>query len=277
MPHNPGPMRASAATFPPPTLVSVSVVSHGQGALVRPLLEDLGRCRPGSIEVILTLNVPEPLPVDPARTPYPLRVIENPAPHGFGANHNAAFRIAAGTFFCVLNPDIRLPADPFPILIEALQDPAVGVAAPAIRHPSGHLEDSARRVPTPLAIVRKAFAPRRRPFDGIGLDERNPEWLAGMFLVFRRETFAAVGGFDERYFLYYEDVDICVRLALAGQRVARCAIVEAIHDARRASRRSLRHLRWHVASVTRFFASRPFRVFMWRKLTGRRPDGTRYA
>ena len=253
-------------------MVSISIVSHGQGALVRDLLADLDAHCAGAIEVLLTLNVPESLPFERAKFRFPLRVLNNRKAKGFGANHNAAFRESKTEFFCVLNPDIRLRADPFEQLTARLRDPAVGLAAPLVRSPAGGIEDSARRMPTPLSILRKALFGGSGPDYEIGTADLHPDWVAGMFMLFRRETFAAIGGFDERYFLYYEDVDLCTRLALAGKQVVYCPTVEAIHDARRESHRNVRYLRHHIASVLRFFSSAPFR----RRLIGREsPRGER--
>lgn len=247
-------------------MLSISIVSHCQGALVRDLLLDLDAHCPDAVEVLLTINVPESLPFDPAKFRFPLRVLNNRAPKGFGANHNAAFRESRGEYFCVANPDIRLRRDPFGGLTLRLQDPTVGVAAPLVRNSSGGIEDSARRMPTPWYILRKAAMGVRGHDYEIGSGDLNPEWVAGMFMLFRRETFAAVGGFDERYFLYYEDVDLCMRLTLAGKRIAFCPEVEVIHDAQRESHRNREYLQLHLASMLRFFCSGPF----WRRLIQRR-------
>jgi hypothetical protein len=73
-----------------------------------------------------------------------------------------------------------------------------------------------------------------------------------MFVLFRSADFARLGGFDERFFLYYEDVDICARAWKEGMRVATCPGVSAIHDAQRANRRDWRHMRWQLASMMRY-------------------------
>jgi GT2 family glycosyltransferase len=250
-------------------MISVSVVSHRQGALVADLLADLDAHCADAIEVLLTVNVPELLPFETAGFRFPLRVLENREAKGFGANHNTAFRASRNEFFCVLNPDIRLRADPFEPLTERLRDPAVGVVAPLVRNPAGGIEDSARRMPTPVSILRKAVFGGRGPDYAIGTADLRPDWVAGMFMLFRRETFAALGGFDERYFLYYEDVDLCTRLALARKSVVYCPAVEVIHDARRESHRSMRYLRRHAASMLRFFCSAPFRHRLMRRETAR--------
>jgi N-acetylglucosaminyl-diphospho-decaprenol L-rhamnosyltransferase len=236
--------------------VTVSIVSHGHGALVSSLLADLAtHCGPG-IAVILTLNIPEYLTVGDGAYPFQLKVIRNEAPKGFGANHNAAFRRAKGRFFCVLNPDIRLPADPFPTLLADLADVHAGVAAPQIRNPDGAIEDSARRFPTLLSILGKLTGPSRKIEYETSGAPFSPDWVAGMFLLFRAETFRRLGGFDESFFLYYEDVDLCARLRRAGFRIIVDPLAIAIHHARRTSRRNPRYAWWHLSSMSRYFVRR---------------------
>jgi GT2 family glycosyltransferase len=132
------------------------------------------------------------------------------------------------------------------------------VAAPLIENEQGRIEDSARRIPTPVSILGKLLR-KDGPLDyKFGSDVVYPEWAAGMFLMFRREVFTELGGFDERYFLYYEDVDICCRARLAGYRVAVDPAARAVHVARRESHRDLGYLRSHLASMARFFGSATF-------------------
>jgi GT2 family glycosyltransferase len=266
------PVVPSSGPAADPTRVSISVVSHGQAGLVANLLADIAAHVRTPIEVILTINLPEALLFDPARFAFPLRIVENAAPKGFAANQNAAFRVSRGGFFCVLNPDIRIERDPFPDLLQCLREPAVGLAAPLIRNPAGAIEDSARRFPTPLSILRKALLRRTEVDYPIGEESIHPDWVAGMFMVFPREVFAGLGGFDERYFLYYEDVNLCARLMLAGKRVVLCTSAFAVHDARRQSLRSLRYMRWHLASMLRYFVFWSVRLAPSR-IAGKRRDG----
>jgi GT2 family glycosyltransferase len=236
--------------------VTISIVSHGHGAMVSSLLSDLAlHCRSG-ISVILTLNIPESTAIGDVELPFPVKLIRNASPKGFGANHNAAFKESQGAYFCVLNPDIRIGEDPFPALIDELASPRVGVVAPKIMSPAGNIEDSARRFPTPCFIVRKMFGLASGldyPIDQMTL---SPDWIAGMFMLFPKNVYAELAGFDERYFLYYEDVDLCRRLRKRGYEIRLVPSISAVHDARRESHRSLRHLRWHLASILRFFLSR---------------------
>jgi GT2 family glycosyltransferase len=83
------------------------------------------------------------------------------------------------------------------------------------------------------------------------------DWVAGMFMLFRAEAFQSIGGFDERYVLYYEDVDLCRRLHAAGRRVLYEPRSEVIHEARRGSRRDPRLALRHLLSMGRYLLSQP--------------------
>ena len=249
-------MQQSASSEENAAQVTVSVVSHGHGALVSSLLADLAMHCDSGIRVILTLNIPESPTIGDGAYPFPVKRIHNDAPKGFGANHNAAFEHCASSCFCVLNPDIRIGENPFPRLVEELRKPKVGVVAPRILDPDGNVEDSARRFPTPWFIVRKLFGLTARLDYRIERTTLSPDWVDGMFMLFRKDVFAELQGFDERYFLYYEDVDLCRRLRERGYDVRLLPSVSAVHDARRESRRSVRHLRWHLASLLRFMMTR---------------------
>ena len=221
-------------------MIAVSIVSHGHGEMVGGLVGQL-LAFPEVAQIILTLNVPESVALpDDAR----VTVIDNAAPKGFGANHNAAFATCTQMFFCPLNPDIEFDGNPFPVLSAALGDKRVALVAPVVRSPDGKIEDSMRRFPTPGSLLVKALGGNDgRYVVREGQPESAPEWVAGMFMLFRSRDFQDLGGFDERFFLYYEDVDICVRAWRKGMRILACPQASVIHDARRDSRRSLRHLR----------------------------------
>lgn len=236
--------------------ISVSIVSHGQAFLVASLLSDIAKKCTLELEVVLTLNIPEALPFNIQGWPFALRVLRNDTPKGFGANHNAAFGRTVAPFFCVLNPDIRIESDPMPALLSVFADSSVGVVAPRIVNPLGAVEDSARVFPTPAGIIRKAlFGSSGARFSENG-KIFHPDWVAGMFMMFRADVFRALGGFDDNYFLYYEDVDLCWRLVRRGLRPAVLPGVQAIHDARRSSHRNFRYLAWHARSMMRFFVKR---------------------
>lgn len=232
-------------------MIAVSIVSHGHGTMVVELAKRL-LAFPEISRIIVTLNVPERLALPEHAA---LECIENARPRGFGANHNAAFERCSEAFFCPLNPDIELPENPFPELLEAMRSGSAGVLAPLVRSPAGGIEDSARYFPTPWRIARKVLLGDRGCHHlAAGASPCFVEWVAGMFMLFERRVFSELKGFDERYFLYYEDADICLRSWKNGSAVAVVPAVSVIHDARRDSHRKLRHLFWHLSSMMRFFA-----------------------
>lgn len=236
--------------------ITLSVVSHRQNGLVNQLLGDLRRACADRIALVLTQNVPDPVPFDTDGINCPVEVIVNSQGKGFAANHNAAFSRCRTPYFCVCNPDIRLSADPFPALLQALEDSDTAVAGPLVRAPDGRVEDSARRFPTTGRLLRKLLSGTQGPdypTDGGALEV---DWVGGMFMLFRAEAYRAVDGFDEAYFLYYEDVDLCHRLRAAGRRVVYEPGAAVTHDARRASRRDPALALHHARSALRFLSRR---------------------
>jgi N-acetylglucosaminyl-diphospho-decaprenol L-rhamnosyltransferase len=247
-------------------MLSVSIVSHLQGDLVKLLLDDIEKyCKSVSLEVLLTLNHAETLEINVKDYSFPISIHLNSAPQGFGANHNRAFFRSLGRTFCIMNPDIRLTHNPFQLLLECLNNESVGLVAPMVLSENGTVEDSARRFPTPLKLLCKALGRCKGNDYDVNDKIYFPDWVAGMFMLFRREVFAKLGGFDEKYFLYYEDVDLCARMHLAGFKILLCTSIQVIHDARRESHRNFRYFKWHLTSIIKFFCSAVFLKIYWKK------------
>ena len=241
-------------------LLTISIVSHLQRAMVGELLADLARLRPHGVgKLILTLNMPEELPDGIESLPFEVQVLRNQRARGFGANHNRAFTHCTTPWFAIFNPDLHLTSDFLVASLRAL-DPADALLAPRILELNGAPADATRRLITPWQFVRRLLG-SRNPAQAADVD-----WIAGVCLLVRSSAFAAVGGFDERFYLYLEDADLSLRLQLAGWRVKQIEDAAVIHAAQRASHRSLRHLRWHVTSLLKHWTSGAF----WRYYFARR-------
>jgi N-acetylglucosaminyl-diphospho-decaprenol L-rhamnosyltransferase len=231
---------------------TLSIVSHGQGALIHLLLNDLANLPKQNFDVIITINLPED------ETPYqdytfPLRIIRNIIPKGFGANHNAAFLESSSQWFAVVNPDIRLNTLDLPTLLSPFQNLTVAAVAPVILASDGRVEDSARRFPTLTRFAKRTFLRQRNADYEVAETPYAVDWVAGMFIVFRREAYHEVGGFDDRrFFMYLEDVDICRRIGKKGWQVVVNPNSKVVHMAQRASRRNLKHMLWHAVSAFRY-------------------------
>lgn len=236
-------------------MLSVSLVSHGHGAMVWRLVEQLVAC-PEVSHVIVTLNIPEDMP---EKIDGKVLLLENRSPKGFGANHNAAFALTNCKFYCVINPDIELMQNPFTALMAAFVDKRVGLVAPMILGSDGLPEDSMRHFLTPWSMVKRLLSLDSSAYSlREGDSDFSPDWVAGMFMLFRSEAHAKVGGFDERYFMYCEDADICTRLWKSGCKVVGCLKASVIHRAQRASHRRFKHLSWHLRSIARYFLTHSF-------------------
>lgn len=238
--------------------LTVSIVSHGQGDLVLPLLEQLiALTDVMPLEILLTENLGERRAALPAAWQRHVRVLYNDIPVGFGANHNRAFAASHGRYFCVMNPDIRLGHDSILPLLKCVEH-RPGVAGPRVVGSNGVLQDSARKIPGALRLAWRIASGRRHTDYNSAIPEQPVDWIAGMCLMFDRDSFAALGGFTEDFHLYCEDVDICIRMHLAGRSVFWVQQSIVVHDAQRDSHRSMRYLAWHLSSVLRLFTSKSY-------------------
>lgn len=245
----------------------VSVVSHGHGTEVEALLRDLARWNAGTVQrVVLTHNLPEPPPLPPeGGWPFVLECRTNAVPAGFGANHNRALLGATESLVCLLNPDVRLDGtDPFAALAQAALGAGVGAAYPEQVDAQGRCQDSERELPTPWALWRRRVC---------GAAEHRVDWVNAACLVLPTPVWQQLGGFDEGYFLYCEDVDLCLRLRLAGLALVR-APVRVVHAGQRDSHRRWRHLQWHVRSLWRLWRSPVFAQARRLRDAGPGPDAT---
>lgn len=279
--------------------VTLSVVSHGHGMQVLDMLHSLvssGLAQCWIVDAVVTLNIPEPgleaalQPPQlqaPAHTtwPFPIRLIKNAQPLGFGANHNQALFNAEADWFCIVNPDILWIAPPAGLppsqsSSAALKRPGVdmpasrvgtrgqgrapvqhaGLYAPVQVSPQGQRQDFARKLPLPWVLASRVLCRLLglgAPSLGAAPDLRQADWVNGACMLMSAPAFRQIGGFDTRYFMYGEDVDICLRLQLNGYSIAPIPL-EVVHDARRNTVRQWRHLGWHIRSLLRLWCSSVF-------------------
>jgi N-acetylglucosaminyl-diphospho-decaprenol L-rhamnosyltransferase len=229
--------------------VTVSIVSHGHWVHIEPLLRQLSTFCAGSIDrVILTLNLPEHVQIAD-NLAFGVEVVRNPRPRGFGANHNAAFGRTSTPWFLVMNPDLRIETDVIGALLVGAEDEA-GLLSPRVQEPGRPQPEPYRELVTPLELIRRRQHNHRPP--------AFPSWIAGMFMLVRSAAYSEVRGFDERFFMYCEDVDLCVRLQLAGWKLQVATDLVVQHDAQRDSHSSVRAMAWHFSSFVKLWTSLGF-------------------
>jgi GT2 family glycosyltransferase len=185
---------------------------------------------------------------------------------GFAQNHNNAFKISKGSYFSILNPDLIFERPVFEQLITSLHKHQADVIAPKIVDENGTAQDSFRAMPSPFEIIRRRlpgykFTPYQPDHAGL----IHPDWIAGMFWLMKADVYRQLGGMDERYRLYFEDVDFCTRARLKGMKLLVDSQIQVRHDAQRSSRRKLYYLFLHIQSALRFFTSPVYRQALRQK------------
>jgi N-acetylglucosaminyl-diphospho-decaprenol L-rhamnosyltransferase len=247
-----------------PPLISLSLVSHGDTEKTQELLNSLKQYEDiNQLQIIITDNLENKFPKIVQKGFASLTILRNKKSMGFAHNHNQAFQLATGKYFCVLNPDILFIEAIFPHLIKRLEREAV-IISPLIIDSSNTIQDSFREFPTPLRILKRRLPGYHfTPLPPDELELIRPDWIAGMFMFMRSESYSQLGGFDEKYHLYFEDVDFCLRarsLDLLGRVLPLVDTnLHIQHNAQRASRKRLRYLLWHIQSAIRFFTSKVYK------------------
>lgn len=242
-------------------MISISIVSHAQNALVNRLLTDLAIIEHQSeYEIVVTENIPDDIEITQDVAGKIVRCIKNTRPKSFACNHNKALVNAEGEYYCVLNPDVRWVQPVFPNLLSHCESGEAQIMAPMVVDFNGAPQDSFRQIPTPGDLFQRRVLRRGlHPLAFLPGEFVNPDWIAGIFMLMPSAVFREIGGFDERYRMYFEDVDFCARARLAGIRIGVDTRVVIQHEAHRSSRTSGKYFLWHVLSALRFFTSRVYR------------------
>lgn len=252
--------------------LSVLVVNYNGRHLLGPCLEAIACRLTVPHEVVLVDNASTDGSVEFVRARFPaVKLIASAVNRGFTGGNNLAAAHACGEVLVLLNNDTVLRSDLAPLLAE-LADPAVGAVGCRLAYGDGRLQPSfgyehtpARLVLSWIGLYRVRRLPRvfrRVEVDPAAYEVRQPDvaWVSGACLATRRSLWQALGGLDERYFMYLEDVDFCRRLRARGLRVVYTPAAQVTHlegggkpwigrDA------LLRTTRSYIAYAEKFFAA----------------------
>ena len=208
--------------------ISVAIVSYNTRGLLRVCLRSLlarqadGEAR---LEIIVADNGSVDGSPEMVRTDFPtVRVLETGGNIGFGRANNAALAEASGRYFCLLNSDAELLSGVLSFAQTYLKAHAdVGLVGGQLLWPDGRLQTSWGNDPTLAGVLAEQTfwgALRRKPGGALlSAVARDVDQICGAFMLLRRDAWQQIGGFDPAYFMYNEDVDLNVRLRLAGWRI----------------------------------------------------------
>jgi N-acetylglucosaminyl-diphospho-decaprenol L-rhamnosyltransferase len=228
--------------------VSILIVHYNTPRLLRQTLKGIERAASRvSHEVILVDNNPDERVIDMVREEFPhVKLIVSPQNEGFGRGMNRAIDVATGRYVFVFNPDIVMLPGVLEELTEYMDAHGdVGMVGPRLSHPDGTLQHSCYRFMKPSVILYRrvpvlrwfAFA-KRAVHEYMMVDKdhsqtQDVDYLLGAAMFIRRKALDQVGGFDPKFFVYFEDQDLCRRFWKMGWRVVYHPLVELIHYHRR--------------------------------------------
>lgn len=220
--------------------VTIVVVSYNTRERLLACLDAIASRVSLSHEVIVVDNASADGSAAAVRARFPAAVvIENVENVGFSRANNQGLRRGAGSYALVLNSDAEVAPGCVEALAAVLDGRAdVGIVGPRTRFPDGRIQVSFGPMLTPRAEWRQRHLVRGvqrgdpealRKTETMASVEHEPAWVSGSCLLARRAAIDAVGLFDEGFFLYEEDVDLCVRVRAAGWRIVFTPAAEVVH------------------------------------------------
>jgi N-acetylglucosaminyl-diphospho-decaprenol L-rhamnosyltransferase len=267
-------------TSPPTAALAVVIVNFNTGDWLERCLRSLEAVRDGlAVDVVVVDNASVDGSADIAEGMPGVRLIRNPTNRYLSPAWNQGAAATDAPYLLFLNPDTEWFAGSLGDLVRvAHDDPGAGIVGPMLRNVDGTVYASGRRFPglvdglghAFVSLVRSdnAFTRRYRMDDWDRSTPRVVDWVSGACMLMPRSAFDAVGGFDERFPLYAEELDIAMRLRDAGRHVLFTPEVEVIHAvgvSTGGDRRPHRLVVMHSTSLYRYYAAH--RAAGWRRVT----------
>lgn len=193
-----------------------------------------------------------------------IHLIQGSSFKGFGANNNEVFKVAKASFnmcnedyFLVLNPDIEISLESISSLLTELQHTPADISAINLFRDKAMTEydNSIRHYPKLLNPFKTLLGLPRKDIYNKELIKKptNIDWAAGSFLLFKALAYEKLNGFDEKYFMYFEDADICTRANIKGYKVMYFPKIKAVHFASHQNRKLFsKHFIWYLSSQFRY-------------------------
>ncbi len=261
--------------------ISIIIVSYNSLSVLKPCLESIQRqAYSGEMEVIVVDNASRDGTPQMVAEGFPqVKLIAQQENVGYSRGVNLGIREARGKYFLILNPDTIVKEDAINKLVAFVeQQEDAGIVGPKLVFHDGNLQYSCRRFYTlkvlllRRTILGKIFKNSKAVSDHLMLDydhetTREVDWILGACMLVRRDAVESVGLMDERFFLYFEDVDWCYRMKQDGWKVFYCPDSVFVHNHARESAQSVlnRSFIAHLASMIRYYEKWNFILYFLKK------------
>jgi GT2 family glycosyltransferase len=248
-------------------VVSVVVVSYNVGSYLAQSLDAVGRSEDATLELIVVDNASSDGSADLVASRFPaVRLIRSERNIGFGAASNLGIAEAEGEFVLFLNPDVAVDPRCLSALAGFLRlHPESGAVGPKLLRPDGRPDLAARRAfPTPTVAFFRVTGLSRRFARSRALNRYNLGYLSedevheidagtAACLMVRRSALDQIGGFDTDFFMYGEDLDLCLRLKERGWKIFYVPSAVAIHEKGASSRQATSAMLWEFHRAMAIF------------------------
>lgn len=214
-------------------LLSVVSVTYNNGKNIRDYLATLKKALPKRSEVIVIDNHSSDNTAELVGKEKWLKLIKNESNLGFGSGCNIGAKHSRCEYILFLNPDTVLKHDSLEKLMDFAQNhPDAGIIAPRLISKNGKIQESVTRLPSLLGVAKEYIFGQKNAYSQYAPTTNIPievEAAYGAAMLIRKELFNKLGGFDEKYFLYYEDLDLCRKVKKMGLKIFYCPNISIVH------------------------------------------------
>ncbi len=256
--------------------ISVSLISlnqlHHLQRLLPTLIKSLEHI---DAQILLVANRCHDGTVEYVRRNFPMvSVVENPLVTGYGGNHNINLARSNSDYFVIMNSDMLVKPDTFKNLIAFMAgDGTIGMVAPKVLNEDGTLQFLNKRYPSVFDLFLRKFCPAglcgffKKRMDAYEMRDTDynsvveAQLLSGSFMFCRTDKLKELGGFDEHFFLYFEDYDLCRRFQKAGLKTVFYPGAEAVHFWERSAHKSWRFALMFINSAVKYFSRWGWKLF----------------
>lgn len=246
-------------------VISIVIVSWNVRDLLRTCLKSLQRYVRQPYEVVVVDNNSSDGTVAMLRSEFPdIQVVANDHNAGFARANNQGWQRTHGRYVCFLNPDTECINDPFPVLLREAAEPQVGCVAPQLLNPDRSHQPSVRRFPTfadqALILLKlrwfKRWLPALRDYhmETVGSGTIPVDQVMGAMMLMPRSVLTDAGSFDEGYWIWFEEVDLCRRLVTHGYEIRYVPEATILHHGGQSFRQHIslaKHV-WFMKSLARY-------------------------